>query len=200
MFFIEGQDTDLIDETEAQLSEDLGAKEATYGEAYDGDKSILEDTNLWVLIGFIAVIGLFVWQGVFKKLGTFLDGRAKTIQDQLDEARSLREEAQKLLADYQKRQREAETEAEGIIAQAKADAKTMQKDAKAKLEEQVARRTQAAHDRIARAEAQALADVRAQTADLAVDAAREIIKARTDGSAQKALLDRAIGDIRGKLN
>ena len=176
-------------------------EEAAYdaGEHY-GETSLIQDSNVWVLLGFLIVIGIFVWQGVFKKLGGALSERATTIQGQLDEARSIREEAQRLLADYQKRQREAESEAEGIIAQAKADAKAMQADAKAKLEEQVARRTQAAQDRIARAEAQALAEVRAQTADLAVDAAREIIRARTDGSAQKALLDRAINDMRGKLN
>ncbi len=169
-------------------------------DGYHAEKSVLEDTNLWVLVGFLLLLGIFVWQGVFKKLGSALTDRATAIQGQLDEARSIREEAQRLLADYQKRQREAEGEAESIIAQATADAKAMQAEAKAKLEEQVARRTQAAQDRIARAEAQALADVRAQTADLAIDAAREIIRARTDGSAQKALLDRAIGDIRGKLN
>lgn len=168
--------------------------------ATEEGKSILEDTNLWVLVGFIIVIGIFLSQGVGKKLSSFLQGRAKTIEDQLDEARDLREEAQKLLADYQKRQREAETEAENIVAQAKADAKAMTAEAKKKLEEQVARRTQAAHDRIARAEAQALAEVRAQTADLAISAAREIIKARTDGAAHRGLLDRAISDIRGKLN
>lgn len=188
MFEIHDLTTDIV--TFAAAAEEGGY------ESY----SLLKDTSTWVLLGFLIVIGIFVWQGVFKKLGGFLSGRAKLIQDQLDEARSMREEAQRLLADYQKRQREAETEADDIIAQAKADAKAMSAEAKTKLEEQVARRTQAAHDRIARAEAQALAEVRAQTADLAVDAAREIIKARTDGSAQKALLDRAIADIRGKLN
>lgn len=162
--------------------------------------SILEDTNLWVLVGFVIVLAIFAWQGVFKRVGGFLDGRALTIQEQLDEARSIREEAQKVLADYQKRQREAEAEVEDIIALAKSDAKAMRAEAQRRMEEQVARRTAAAHDRIARAEAQAMAEVRAQTADLAIDAAREIIKARTDGSAQKALLDRAISDVRGKLN
>ncbi|MEM0928143.1 MAG: F0F1 ATP synthase subunit B [Pseudomonadota bacterium] len=163
-------------------------------------ESILLDTNLWVLVGFVIVIGILASQGVGKTIGNALSSRAKSIQDQLDEARSLREEAQKLLADYQKRQRDAEGEAEEIIAQAKADAKAMSADAKVKMEDQVARRTLAAQERIARAEAQALAEVRAQTADLAIEAASGIIKARTDASAQKGLLDRAITDIRGKLN
>lgn len=188
------------DEAHQTSGTEILQEAAREAEEHHGEGSILTDSNLWVLLGFLIVVGILVSQGVFRKLGGFLDSRATLIQEQLDEARNLREEAQKLLADYQKRQREAEGEADEIIAQAKADAKIMSADAKAKIEEQVARRTAAAHDRIARAEAQALADVRAQTADLAVDAAREIIKARTDGSAQKALLDRAISDIRGKLN
>ncbi|MEO1042924.1 MAG: F0F1 ATP synthase subunit B [Pseudomonadota bacterium] len=172
---------------------------ALAADAKDGG-NILLDTNLWVLVGFVIVVAILVSQGVGKTIGSAVSNRAKTIQEQLDEARSLREDAQKLLADYQKRQRDAESEAEAIIAQAKADAKAMTADAKAKMEEQVARRTEAAQERIARAEAQALAEVRAQTGDLAIEAARGIIKARTDASAQKALLDRAITDIRGKLN
>jgi F-type H+-transporting ATPase subunit b len=199
MFYIQD---DVVRESSREMTEDDGSVEA-YEDApdYPGEhSSVLEDTNLWVLVGFLIVLGILIWQGVFKKLGGMLSSRATTIQSQLDEARSLREEAQRLLADYQKRQREAEGEADEIIAQAKADAKVMAADARTKLEEQVARRTRSAHERISRAEAQALADVRAQTADLAVDAARIIIKDRTDGSAQKALLDRSITDLRGKLN
>ena len=175
------------------------ASDDGYGGSYE-KPSLLEDTSLWVLVGFIVVIAIFVRQGVGKMLSGFVEGRAKEIESSLDQARNLREEAQKLLADYQKRQREAEGEAETIVAQAKADAKAMTAEAKAKLDDQVARRTAAARDRIERAEAQALAEVRAQTADLAIDAAREIIKSRTDGAAQKHLLDRALADVRGKLN
>lgn len=189
----------MIDQIDTYETMTFAAAEEGHGDDY-ASKSILEDTSLWVLIGFIIVIGIFAWQGVGKMLTGFLDGRAKQIETSLDESRSMREEAQRLLADYQKRQREAEGEAESIIAQAKADAKAMSADAKVKLDEQVARRTAAAQDRIARAEAQALAEVRAQTADLAIAAAQEIIKSRTDGAAQKLLLDRALADVRGKLN
>lgn len=195
-------DDDILRETNEELIEDDGSREA-YEDApdYPGESNtLLEDSNLWVLVGFLIVIAILASQGVFKKLGGALSSRADKIRSQLDEARSLREEAQRLLADYQKRQREAEGEAEEIIAQAKNDAKLMASEARTKIEEQVARRTKAAHDRIDRAEAQALADVRAQTADLAVDAARRIIQARTDSSAQKALLDRSIAGLRGKLN
>jgi F-type H+-transporting ATPase subunit b len=202
MFFIQddhggGVIDDVRDEMTADDGTVLDPGAEVHSEAY---YSPLEDTNLWVLVGFLIVIGILISQGVGKKIGGFLSGRARLIEEQLDDARNMREEAQRLLADYQKRQREAEGEAEDIITRAREDAKAMSLESRRKIEEQTTRRTQAAHDRIARAEAQALAEVRAQTADLAVDAAREIVKARTDGSAQKALLDRSIADLRGKLN
>jgi len=177
----------------------VAALASTPALAAEGGNFLL-NTNLWVLLGFLIVIGILVKQNVGQVVVAAIFKRTMTIASQLNEARTLREDAQKLLADYQKRQRDAEAEAEGIIAQAKADAKAMAAEAKVKMEEQVARRTEAAQDRIARAEAQALAEVRAQTADLAIDAASGIIQARTDASAQKGLLDRAITDIRGKLN
>lgn len=164
------------------------------------DEGLLMDTNLWVLVGFLIVVGIALWQGVPKIIGGMLNKRSDEIRGQLDEARSLREEAQKLLADYQKRQREAEDEAAAIIEQAKDDAKNMASEARAKLDEQLARRRKAAEDRIARAEAQALNEMRSKTADLAVAAAREIIAGRVDDRAQGALIDKAIADVRGRLN
>ncbi|MEE4213405.1 MAG: F0F1 ATP synthase subunit B [Parvularcula sp.] len=202
MFAIQDNDTagELIGEANREMLENDGREEIHAADEYHEEYGLLEDTNLWVLLGFIAIIVIILSQGVGKKLSGFVAGRATLIQQQLDEARSLREDAQRILADYQKRQREAETEAEDIISQAKADAKAMVAETRRKIDDQTARRTEAAQDRIARAEAQAVAAVRAQTADLAVDAAREIIKARTDGAAQRSLLDRSIKDIRGKLN
>lgn len=168
-------------------------------ESYE-DKSLTQDTNFWVLIAFLIVVGIFLWQGVPGLISGFFKSRADTVRNQLDEARTIREEAQRMLADFQKRQREAEDEAVGIIEQAKRDAKLMEQDAQRKLEETVERRRIAAEDRIKRAEAQAIADIRGKTADLAVAAAREIISGRVDDNAQTALIDRSIDDIRGRLN
>lgn len=163
-------------------------------------KSLLEDTNLWVLIGFLIVVGIAVSQGVPGMINKALGARATGVRNQLDEARSTREEAQRLLADYQKRQREAEDEAKAIIDQAKADAKALKADALAAASEQKTRRLSAVKDRIARAEAQAIAEFKGKTTDLAVAAAREIIGERVDEKAQAALLDRSINDLRGHLN
>ena len=159
-----------------------------------------EDTNLWVLVAFLLVVGLLLWQGVAKKLSGALTSRADGIRGQLDEARGLREEAQSLLADYQKRQRDAEEEAAAIIDQAKADAKALTVEANRKAEASLARRTQAAHDRIARAEAQAIAEVRGEAASLSVAAAREIIESRVDARSKQALTDRAIAEVGQRLS
>ena len=175
---------------------------STVGTAPEGtyEKSLMQDTATWVLLAFVIVVGILIWQRIPKMIAGGLDSRADKIRTQLEEARSLREEAQRLLADYQKRQREAEDEAKGIIAQAREDAKIIAAEARTKLEEQLARRQQAALDRIARAEAQALADMRRKTTDLAVAAAREIITGRMDERAQGALVDKAISDLSGRLN
>lgn len=167
---------------------------------YAKSKPLIEDTNLWVLLSFLIVIGIAMYAGVPRMISGALTKRAGDVRTQLDEAKSIKEEAQRLLADYQKRQRAAEDEAKGIIEQAKADAKIMTQEARAKLDEQLTRRKKAAEDRIARAEAQAISEMRGKTADLAVAAAREIIAGRVDAKSQGALIDKAIADVRGRLN
>ncbi len=169
-------------------------------EAGHASPGLLGDTSFWVSLGFLIVIGIFWRGGVHKKIAAALDERSAKISDELDEARRLREEAQELLAQYQRRQREAEDEAASIIEQAQKDAERMGIEAKEKINEQLERRTKAAEDKIARAEAQALSEVRGQTTDLAVNAARNIIKDRMDSGAQSAMVDNAINDLRAKMN
>ena len=159
-----------------------------------------EDTALWVSLAFIVVMGLFAYLGVHKTVAKSLDARAQKIADELDQARRMREEAQELLAQYQRRQREAEDEAQSIIDQAKKDAQRMAVESRDKINEQIERRAKAAEDKIARAESQALAEVRQQTADLAVTAAETIIKDRVDAGAQSALIEKAIDELRAKMH
>lgn len=160
---------------------------------------LLQDPTLWVLIAFLLVVGLMVKTGVHKKIAGGLDKRAHKIADELEQARRLRDEAQELLAQYQRRQREAEEEAKGIIEQAKKDAMRLAAESRDKIAEQIERRAKAAEEKIARAEAQALAEVRAQAADLAIETAREIIRSRMDKGAQSALVEKAIDGLRTKL-
>ncbi|WP_425410972.1 F0F1 ATP synthase subunit B [Hyphococcus sp.] len=161
---------------------------------------LFQDTSFYVLIAFIIVIGVFARAGVHKMIVGGLDKRAQKIADEINEARKMREEAQELLASYQRRQREAEEEAAAIIDAAKKDAKRLAREAKEKIAEQTERRARAAEDKIARAEAQAISEVRGQTADLAIEAARIIIAERMDGGAQNAFIDREIAGLRDKLN
>ena len=157
---------------------------------------IWQDSSFYVLIAFVIVVVVLARAGLHKMMISGLDKRSQKIADELDEARRMREEAQELLAQFQRRQREAENEAAAIIDLAKKDAKRIAQEAREKINEQMERRTRAAEEKIARAEEQAIAEVRGQTADLAVAAAREIIRDRMDSGAQTAFVDRAIAGLR----
>jgi F-type H+-transporting ATPase subunit b len=135
--------------------------------------------------------------GGFKVLFSALDARSAGIQSQIEEAEALRDEAAKLMADAERRTREAETEAQEIVRRAKADAKSLMKDARADLKAKLERREAQAEQRIARAETEAANAVRQTAADAATDAARKILSA-SDRSG--ALFDKALDDIKGQLN
>ena len=129
-----------------------------------------------------------------------LDDRADAIKNELEDAQRLREEAQALLAEYQRKQRDAEKEAESIVEQAKAEAESLAEESKAKLAEMLERRTKLAEDKIAQAEVQALKDVRAASADLAVAAAQAIIAEQAKGDVAAGLIDGSIEELKSKLN
>lgn len=156
--------------------------------------------DFWVLVSFLLFVGILIWKGVPALIGSALDKRANAIRTELDEARRLREEAQQLLADYQRKTREAEDEAKSIVEAAKREAENLAAETRRALAEQVERRTRTAEEKIARAEAQALADVRAAAVDLAVKASESILKGKLAGEAGSSLVDTAIRDLKGKLN
>jgi F-type H+-transporting ATPase subunit b len=160
----------------------------------------LLEAETWVAIAFLIFVGILIYAGVPKLLIGALDNRAKRVQAELDEARRLKEEAQKLLAEYQGKQKQAETEAAGIIAGAKSEAERIAAESKTKMEEFVARRTKMAETKIAQAEAQAVADVRAAAAEAAVTAAEKILTESVKGKVADDLLSRGIGDVKTKLN
>ena len=145
-------------------------------------------------------IGVLIYVGAHKKMIEALDHRSARIKADLDEARRLRDEAAKLLADYQKKQREAEKEAAAIVSEAKAEAERVAAESRVKIEEFVARRTKLAETKIGQAEAQALADVRAAAAEAAVAAAEQILRATTKGEIADKLVARGIQDVKAKLN
>jgi F-type H+-transporting ATPase subunit b len=129
-----------------------------------------------------------------------LDDRAARIRTDLGEAERLRAEAEKLLADYQRKQREAAKDAEAIVASAREAAARIRRDAAASLEAQVKRRERAAIEQIAQAEAHAVAEVRNQTIELAVGAARLALAESLDAARAGALIDRSLADLETRLH
>jgi len=161
--------------------------------------ALLADATFWVALAFVVVL-----VALFKPAGKFivgaLDKRTDRIRNDLDEARRLREEAQELLASYERKQREAEKEAEGIVAHAREEAERLGRRAATELEAQVARRRQQALDRIGQAEADAVRDVRAAAVDLALKATRKLLAEKIDDRQQSKLVDEAIAEIGKRLH
>jgi F-type H+-transporting ATPase subunit b len=158
------------------------------------------DAPFWALVSLIVFLAIMVYLKVPGMVTAFLDKRAETIRDELDQARKLREEAQALLAEYQRKAREAESEAEEIVDQARREAEALAVEAKRRMEDYVASRTRLAEQKIAQAEAQAVQEVRALSADVAVAAAEKILAARVKGEASDRLIARAIADVKAKLH
>ena len=158
------------------------------------------EAEFWVAVATLLFVLLLFYMGVHKTLLGALDARRVRIQAELDEARRLREEAQALVAHYQAKRGEAEGEAEALIASARAEAERYGVEARTKMEEFVARRTKMAETKIAQAEAQALADVRAAAAEAAVTAAADILARSAKGKVADDLIAQGIRDVKAKLN
>jgi F-type H+-transporting ATPase subunit b len=158
------------------------------------------NAEFWVAVAFVIFVVLLFYMGLHRSILDALDQRSARIKAELDEALRLREEAQKLLAEYRRRHGEAEREAEAIIGTARAEAERTAAEAKTKMEEFIARRTRMAETKIAQAEAQALAEVRAAAADAAVAAAANILADTTKGKVAEDLIARGIREVKTKLN
>jgi F-type H+-transporting ATPase subunit b len=158
------------------------------------------EPEFWVAVAFLILLGVFVYLGVHRTVLTTLDHRRDRIKGELDDARRLKDEAAKVLEQYKARRASAEREAEEIISGAKADAERIASEARAKMEDFVARRTKTAESKIALAEAQALADVRAAAAEAAIAAASTILSQSVKGEVADDLLSKGIQDVREKLN
>ncbi|AEQ50557.1 F0F1 ATP synthase subunit B [Pelagibacterium halotolerans] len=157
------------------------------------------DATFWAFIALLIFFGIVIYFKVPGFVTKALDSRIARIEADLDEAKRLREEAQALLAEYERKRKAAEGEAEEIVAAAQEEAERMTAEAEAALEDMVARRTKAVEDKIAQAEAQALADVRARSADVAIEAARLILADQVKDNGG-ALVDQSIKDVANRLN
>jgi len=161
----------------------------------------LENPVFWVGVSFVLFVAIVLYYKVPGLIGKALDQRADAIRNELDEARRLRDEAQALLADYERKSREAENEAKAIIEQAKRESEALAAETRRNLTESVERRAKLAEEKIARAEAQALSEVRSSAVDGAIAAAEKILKSRASaGATAEALIQSSIKDLEGKLN
>jgi F-type H+-transporting ATPase subunit b len=158
------------------------------------------EAEFWVAVAFVILLGLFAYLGVHTTVLKALDSRRDRIKSELDEARRLKDEAAALLAEYKKKRETAEGEALSIVEAARAEAERLAAEGKVKLEEFIARRTQMAENKIAQAEAQALADVRAAAAEAAVAAAGQVLSSSVKGDAAETLVSQGIAEVRSKLN
>ena len=159
---------------------------------------LLRDPEFWVLIAGIVCVAA-IWKPVRRSIVGSLDARGARIRSELDEARSLVEEAERALADYRRRESEAAAEADAIRAQARLEAERLAAQASQNLEQLLERRRQLAAERIAQAQAAALAEIRGLTVDIAIAAAREVIAQSLDTRRAAALIDAAIGALPQQL-
>jgi|SRR4051794_20996750 F-type H+-transporting ATPase subunit b len=156
--------------------------------------------EFWVAVAFGVFVLILLYYRVPNLVAKSLDDRAEAIRKELDEARRLREEAQTLLADYQKRHRNVGQEADAIVEQARREAEAFAHETRVSLKDTLERRTKQAEDKIARAETQAVDEVRAAAIDVAMAAAERILREKTAGSSGASLIDQSIRDLKGRLN
>lgn len=160
---------------------------------------LIHDPEFWVLVAAVIFVGL-VWKPGSRTILSSLDGRAARIRAELDEAEKLRQEAEKLLAEYQQKQRAALDDAQAIVAHAKAEAERIAAQAARDLELSLERRRRLAEERIAQAEAKAITEIRAAAVDVAISAARDVISGSLDERGRAALIDSAIQALPQGLN
>lgn len=158
------------------------------------------DATFWAMIALVIFLGIVIYLKVPATIGKSLDGRAAKIANELEEARKLREESQQLLAEFQRKRKEAEKEAVDIVEAAKREAAGLVEEAHKRSEEYVARRTVMAEQKIAQAEREAVNEVRATAVDIAIEAARKVLEIKVDADASAALFSSSVQELKSKLN
>ncbi|MGY5800019.1 F0F1 ATP synthase subunit B [Rhizobium hainanense] len=158
------------------------------------------DNTFFAFVSLLIFLGLIVYLKVPGMMAKSLDDRADQIRNELAEAKRLREEAQHLLAEYQRKRKEAEAEAAHIVAAAEREAEMLTTEARKKTEEFVANRTALSEQKIKQAEADAMKAVRSAAVDLAIAAAESVLAKKADGSVQSGLFSDAVKEVKTRLN
>jgi F-type H+-transporting ATPase subunit b len=179
-----------------ELSETVEHTEAS---AEHAAPSLLHNDYTWIGLSFVICLALIA-RYLMPVINKSLDGRAEKIRDQLEQASRLRKEAEELLASYQAKQKELLAEAESLVENAKRDAVLIRERAATDLKQALERRSQQAQEKIARAEAEAVAHIRARIVDAATESARAIIASRAAGTPDDEAIARAISTIEKQIH
>ena len=158
------------------------------------------EPEFWVAVSFFIFVAVLLYLGVHKKLAAMLDARAATIAKELEDAKRLRAEAEKVLADYRRKQGDAVKETKAIIDLATKEAEILAAETRRSMQEHFDRRMKLAEDKIGRAETEALREVRAAAADAAVAAAQSLIAQKLTPETADKLVKQGIEALKGKLN
>ncbi len=175
------------------------AAEALAAEASGHPEAFYEAPEFWVMVAFFIIVAT-AGKAVFRMITLSLDKRTETISNQIEQSTKLREEAQDLLASYERKQRDAVKEAEEIVERARAEADRQAAQSAEDLEKSLKRRQELAMERISQAEAKALEEVRAMTVDLTIDATRRLLDKNITAEKADAMIDEAIKELPGKLS
>ncbi len=160
---------------------------------------LLQDSHIWYIFSFVIFAGIIFKYGI-PALNNLLDGRIEQIKKDIEEAESLRVEAQEMLAQYQRKHRDAVQESESIIANAKENAKQFKEKAEAELDEIIKRREAQLEDRLERMKQNAINEIQSHAADLAINATRQIIIEKLDKKANAQLVGQAIENIETNIH
>ncbi|WP_210529034.1 F0F1 ATP synthase subunit B family protein [Rubellimicrobium arenae] len=160
----------------------------------------LHNTNFIVLLAFLLVLAIMIYAGVPGKLSALLDRRADGIRREIAEARALREEAQQLVASFDRKRQEMAAQAERIVTDARAEAERAAAQAKEDAARAVQRRLASAEEQIAAAEAKAIREVRDRAVTVAVAAAQEVLAAQLTPAARAQLIEESIGTVADRLH
>jgi F-type H+-transporting ATPase subunit b len=158
------------------------------------------EPEFWVAVSFFIFLGLVLYLGVHKKVAAALDARAAAIAKELAEVKRLRDEAEKVLADYQRKEGDAAKEAQAIVSLATKEAEILAEETRRSMKEHFERRMKLAEDKIARAEAEALREVRNAAADAAVIAAQSLIAKSLTPETAGTLVKQGIEALKSRLN
>jgi F-type H+-transporting ATPase subunit b len=160
--------------------------------------ALIHDPTFWVAIAFVIFV-IAVFKPIRSTLLGGLDAKIAEIRQEVEEAEKLREETQRLLANYQRQQRQALQDAENIVTRAREEAERHRTEGNEAMKDMVRRQEEQARDKIAQAGVSAIQEIRTMSVELAMVAAEKLLADRLAGPEGGRLIDQSIEEISSKL-